>query len=117
MKVVLHTSYGGFHLTKEIVEELNKLNFPWKDFGNPPNEPYSDNYIYTSYMNDFSFRSHSIFVNAIENLQKIKNDMDRIDYRKLYVSNLTVKNFELNPHIEDYHDGKEKLMLGGQEIY
>lgn len=118
IKCVLHKSYGGFQLTNEIIRELDDLNFEWALFGDKPDEASND-FIYTDYMNEFMFRSHPIFVQAVENLLK-KLDAQNLywlDRNKHYVSRLKIIEFNPSFEIVDYHDGHEKLYCNGREVY
>jgi hypothetical protein len=119
IKCVLHKSYGGFHLTTEIVEEMDRLGFDWKTIGitdKPVSETLGDS-IYEGNTDEFSFRSNPIFVQAVENIQQKYADLDWMANRKNYIFNLKIVEFTPSFHIEDYNDGHEKLMCNGREIY
>jgi hypothetical protein len=118
LKVVLHKSYGGFHLTNEIVHELDNLRFDWNRFGDRPEE-FSENFIYTDYMDDFAFRSAPTFVLAIENLKKKLDDQNLSvqEIRTNYLYNLKIVEFNPKFEIVDKHDGIETLYCNGREVY
>ena len=67
MKVVLHKSYGGFHLTPEIISEMDKNGFDWSKYGEKKLAKNGNNY--SERFDDFDFRSDPIFVKSIENLK------------------------------------------------
>ena len=86
------------------------------DFSKLKSDTYGDT-IYVKGMNEFEFRSNPILVETIEELKKEKESLDWLDYRKEYVSNLSVCETDLNLEVVDYYDGKERLEFNGREIY
>lgn len=119
IKCVLHKSYGGFHLTTEIVDEMDSLGFDWKTIGLPskPTAKYQGDGIYDGDTDEFSFRSNPLFVQAVENIQKKYENLDWYERRRTYIFDLIIIEFEPRFEIEDYYDGKELLTCNGNVVY
>lgn len=121
MKVVLHKSFGGFHLTPEIIAEMDKNGFDWSKYGYEKLAKNGNNY--SERFDDFDFRSDPIFVKSIENLKaELEKEAETKEHSftfvyNNYLSKLKIVELNLRPRIEDYHDGIERITIGGYEIF
>jgi hypothetical protein len=116
VSVVIHTEYGGFHITKEMAEWLIKCG--WEvvpDTRDKTDCPFThlvkfgSNTYYHWNQDSIAFRTHPDLIACVQAIQKeqtgLKNNRDRP-----YIYNLTIKKVRINLEIEDYDDGHERVL-------
>ena len=120
IKCVLHKRYGGFHLTTEIADEMDKLRFDWNLIGSPVKltSRCEDGEIWEGVgLDRFVFRSDPAFVKAVENIQYKYKDLDFVEKQNLYIFNLKIVEFSPFFEIIDYKAGHEQLICNGNVVY
>lgn len=111
IKLVMHKSYGGFHIDKEMALWLSE-HCNWSIGGKECDLTcqISDYYSTNKFdINSIELRSNPDLIKCVEALQnKHQNDSYSDKYYN-YIYKLKIINYTINLSIEDYHDGKEKL--------
>lgn len=118
LELVIHVSYGGFHLDTEMALWL--LERGWnivtqKEYEQNYPKKYPINTLHDLYgmfcpMDDtIEFRSHPDLIECVRALQKLHEDDDWPERRQVYVHRLQVVKVKINVEIEDYNDGYERV--------
>lgn len=117
--VVLHTEFGGFHLTTEMVDRLKKRKCAWvsKCHSTDGRHPYW----YLPYDDDSNeLRRDPDLVAVVEELtaeydaacENIEGWKERTELRQSMLANLQVVQIRIVIEIED-HDGRETVHVTG----
>ena len=119
-KLVIHTEFGGFSLTQEMVDRLAERGCKWADkcgksYGSNPKYyiPYEDD-------DELKYRSDADLIAVVEELteefeSKVKELTDWRERRQLertMLDGLKVVEVNVSVEIED-HDGKETVRVHG----
>lgn len=110
MKIVINNSYGGFGLSKQARDLLAKRGFEpaKKNLEEDPECKYSFGDYYES-MSKLEFRSHPFVIQIVEELgEKANGNCSFLKIIEFDIPNMI--------NIVDF-DGKEKILVNGQEIY
>jgi len=120
VKVIIHDEYGGFSLTKEMVERLKKRGCKWVDRCGQTG-PGNSNY-YLPYDDREWLRNDPDLVAVVEELlaeYEVKIDSDEsLAWReqssllRTMTANLRVVEVTVNIEVND-HDGRESIRVHG----
>ncbi len=124
MQLVLNKEYGGFHFNKEMTEWL-KQNRNWTVLGyqdkNKKEYPVTtligERDYFSGVNNSIELRSHKDLIDCVKELKKL-HENDKYPERYYgHIHGLKIVTIEMNPVIQDYHDGKERVQFDCQESY
>ena len=116
ISIVLHTKYGGFHITEEMAEWLIKFGWEVVPDDRDKNDcplthlvKFGSNTYYHWHQDSIAFRTHPDLIACVQAIQKaqtgLKNNRDRP-----YIYNLAIKKVAIHLEIEDYDDGHERVL-------
>ncbi len=112
--LVLNVKFGGFGLDKEMADWLI-ANRGWRLVNDDCAEPKTLIHTYDRYdpawlgRNDIEFRSNPDLVDCVRELQKIKGTYS--EDRLRCVHNLKIQTVDVEISVNDYHDGKEEIVV------
>ena len=120
LKLVLNTDYGGFSATKEMVDWLKAKGWtiiPEKNYYSSEKKYPLTTIIsgsgYNSFVHyyDIQLRSHPDLIECVRTLQKLHENDTWTEQRQNGIYDLSIVEVDISIEIEDYHDGKERVVI------
>ncbi len=118
IEVVINDDYGGFSFDTEMALWLME-NKGWVIEKSYEKKDYPLNcliesgldYFYTPHRESIALRTHPDLIECVKTLKKFHENDSYQQKREGHIHSLAIKKVSINLEIDEYHDGKERVIV------